>query len=79
MDDRTLMDTAATSKVERCTCPLCGANVPVATPYVQPPFAVTRCGECGLWYLNPRLPVEDARNLYTRDDYFRGGKVGYAD
>jgi SAM-dependent methyltransferase len=73
------MDRAATWKVERCACPLCGADVPIATAYAEPPFAVTRCGECGLWYLNPRLAAEDARGLYVNDDYFGGGRAGYAD
>jgi SAM-dependent methyltransferase len=79
IDDQTLMDRSATWKVESCACPLCRADAPLATVYDQPPFAVTRCGKCGLWYLNPRLAPEEAHKLYSSDDYFGGGNAGYSD
>jgi SAM-dependent methyltransferase len=74
-----LMDPAEAWQLEICACPLCGADEPLSSPYSQPPFAVTRCGICGLWYLNPRLTVEDTRRLYASDDYFSGGQAGYSD
>lgn len=73
------MAAPAAWRVERCACPLCGADAPLATPYAEPPFAIARCGGCGLWYLNPRLTVEDTRRFYESDDYFGGGSAGYAD
>jgi SAM-dependent methyltransferase len=76
---QTLMDRTANWKTERCACPLCAADAPQETGYAEPPFAVTRCGQCGLWYLNPRIAAEDAHRLYTSDDYFGGGDAGYAD
>jgi SAM-dependent methyltransferase len=79
IDTRALMNRFATWPVERCACPLCAADAPLATAYDEPPFAVTRCGKCGLWYLNPRLSAEAAHKLYASDDYFGGGKAGYAD
>lgn len=65
-------------QIEQCACPLCGSDKPLATPYAEPPFAITRCGTCGLFYLNPRPTVEETSRLYQSDDYFMGGKAGYA-
>jgi SAM-dependent methyltransferase len=70
---------AVTAELEACTCPLCSSTAASLTPFANPPYRVLRCGDCGLWYLSPRLTPEAMRACYENDDYFEGGAAGYAD
>jgi 2-polyprenyl-3-methyl-5-hydroxy-6-metoxy-1,4-benzoquinol methylase len=56
--------TEAAAELERVACPLCGArdDEPALT---KDGFAIVRCRECGLVFVNPRLPVGDLEQLYS--------------
>jgi hypothetical protein len=63
--------------VEYSACPLCTADVPAATPYVDGLLAVVECGACGLHYLSPRLKEARMMACYEDSAYFEGGETGY--
>lgn len=63
--------------VERCACPLCGADEVQESAYRSGHFAVVRCVSCGAWYLSPRLSEAEIREHYERNDYFEGEETGY--
>lgn len=61
-------------------CALCGseARAPV---FREEPFAVVRCGDCGLVYVTPRLPALELAAVYD-ESYWRNetpSERGYAD
>ena len=43
------------------------------------PYKVTRCVECGLHYLYPRLIESAMQEVYRQSSYYEGGACGYAD
>ncbi len=66
---------------EETTCPLCVPDTMQAKRYDFPPFAVFRCGGCGLDYLSPRLTEDDIMNFYQGQDYYTPShaRQGYDD
>ena len=67
------------AEMEIGTCPMCGGNAPIPSPYCDEPFRVVRCGSCRLWYLSPRLTAEAMSVFYRGESYFSGKDTGYAD
>lgn len=68
-----------TAETETGTCPLCGSDDPIPSPYHDDPFRVVRCGSCRLWYLSPRLTADAISIFYKGNRYFAGDDAGYAD
>lgn len=64
--------------IETCSCPLCDSDAAQPTPYGEGRFRVVRCGDCGFWYLSPRLAAAAMTDRYVRGNYFEGGGDGYA-
>lgn len=63
------------TELEHTRCPLCGADraepvLVAAEPgdFTGPRFQVVCCGQCGLWYTNPR-PTAAAIGRFYPDDY----------
>ena len=60
-------------------CPLCGSER-YTTAFEEPPYAVRRCGKCGLGWVTPRRSQEDLVALYADDSYWRSQspkEIGY--
>ncbi len=69
------------AELERAACPLCPPGTPTELRFTDPPFAVVRCGGCGLVFVSPRLAPERLGEVY--DEGYWSSEApkdrGYAD
>jgi SAM-dependent methyltransferase len=65
--------------LEYPACPLCRSEQREVRYAEFGEHKIVRCGECGLYYLYPRLTEPTMRRAYLNDDYFGGGTSGYSD
>jgi SAM-dependent methyltransferase len=52
------------AELEQAACPLCPAGTPAERRFEDPPFAVVRCGGCGLTFVSPRIAAERLGEVY---------------
>jgi len=63
--------------LQTIACPLCG-SIHYYKVYTIKGFAIVRCKDCRLVYVNPRISDEQLFEIY-RHEYFRRKKGGYDD
>ena len=67
------------SNLEYPACPQCHSEKREIAFRLQDPYTVTRCVECGLHYLYPRLTAGAIEQIYRDPSYYEGGSSGYSD
>ncbi len=71
--------TGSAVNLEKPACPLCGSAERRTLYKLDPPYTVTRCANCGMAYLYPRLGEAAMREVYRQASYYERGGVGYSD
>jgi len=65
-------------RLEETNCPLCQSKSLTGKKYDFHPHYVVQCGDCGLWYLNPRVKEKFLLDIYKQDAYYdTGNPHGY--